>query len=64
LWAYAAVWPDYLYAPNQSDNSTQIPELFTDSQVLTLAQMPGGRPHGQSTTTLSKFTRAVAAFGL
>ena len=41
LWAYAVVWPDFLYAPYQTDNTAQIPALFTDPQVLTLSQMPG-----------------------
>jgi hypothetical protein len=41
LWAYVAVWPDFLYSPNQSDNSTTIPELFGDPQVITLSKMPG-----------------------
>jgi hypothetical protein len=41
LWAYVAVWPDFLYSPYQNNNSTQIPELFADTQVLTLSQMPG-----------------------
>ena len=41
LWAYVAVWPDFLYSPYQTDNTTQIPELFGDSQVLTLSAMPG-----------------------
>ena len=41
LWAYVAVWPDFLYSPYQTDNSSQIPALFSDSQVLTLSQMPG-----------------------
>jgi hypothetical protein len=41
LWAYVAVWPDYLYSPYQNYNSAQIPQLFSDSQVITLSQMPG-----------------------
>ena len=41
LWAYVAVWPDYLYPPYQDYNTAQIPALFGDSQVLTLSQMPG-----------------------
>ncbi len=40
-WTYVAVWPDFLYSPNQTDNSTQVPELFNDSQVLPLSAMPG-----------------------
>jgi hypothetical protein len=41
LWAYAVVWPDFLYPPHQNDNTAQIPALFADSQVITLSQMPG-----------------------
>jgi hypothetical protein len=40
-WVYVAVWPDFFYSPYQTDNSTLVPELFGDSQVLTLSNMPG-----------------------
>ena len=35
-WAYVAMWPDFF-----SDNTSSIPALFGDSQVLTLEKMPG-----------------------
>ena len=41
LWTYVSVWPDFFYSPYQTDNTTQVPELFNDSQVLTLSRMPG-----------------------
>jgi hypothetical protein len=36
LWAYIVMWPDYF-----SDDTTVIPELFSDPTVLTLSRMPG-----------------------
>jgi len=39
-WAYVAMWPDFF-----SNNTTSIPALFGDSQVLTLSKMPGWTQH-------------------
>lgn len=36
LWTYVAMWPDFF-----SDDTSQIPALFADPQVLTRSQMPG-----------------------
>ena len=41
LWAYVVVWPDFFYPPYQTNNTKQVPELFSDPQVLTLSAMPG-----------------------
>jgi hypothetical protein len=36
LWVYLAMWPDFF-----GQNTSSIPALFNDSQVLNLSQMPG-----------------------
>jgi hypothetical protein len=36
MWTYVAMWPDFF-----SDDTTLIPQLFADAQVLRLGAMPG-----------------------
>jgi hypothetical protein len=36
LWTYVALWPDFYSA-----NTSSIPALFADNQILKLSDMPG-----------------------
>jgi hypothetical protein len=40
-WAFAMIWPDFLYDSSKAENEATIRSMYPSDKVITLDEMPG-----------------------